>query len=101
VTRIAGTKKSAQTITKAWLYAVIPLVVRQVFLITGSMMGGGEWILQRSLVIQFIDPFLICCAVLLYLACRWTLEITKSRAIIAAFFCTFIGALGPLVEAML
>lgn len=99
--RIAGTKTPAQTITKAWLYAVIPLVLRQLFLIAGSMVGDGTWISQRSSVIQFIDPFLVYCAVLLYLACRWTLEMTRPRALLVTFFSTFIGALGLLVEALL
>lgn len=99
--RIAGAKAPAQTITKAWLYAVIPLVFRQLFLIAGSMVGDGAWISDRSSVIQFVDPFLIYCAVLLYLACRWTLEMTRLRAVLVTFSSTFIGALGPLAEALL
>lgn len=99
--RVAGTEASGRRITTAWLFAILPLVVRQVVLSVTTLVGGADWYTERAWLVQAVDPFLVWAAVLLFLACRRALGLGMTASIVVTFLSSFVGLLGPLAEAAL
>lgn len=98
LSKIFGSSAPSSLVIKAWCYAIIPLILRQVFLMVVSVIMGSEWLAGRSWLLQVFDPFLVWAAVCFYIAARSTLHLGKVRAVVLALFCSFIGAVSPLLE---
>ncbi len=96
--RLLGTDSSLKSIRAVWSYAVIPLVLRQLFYVVVVIVQGAEWLRDHAAVLGFIDPFLIATAVLLYIGSRQVLTLSRGRAFLAALLSTFIGAFGALLN---
>ncbi|WP_454084640.1 YIP1 family protein [Georgenia sp. Marseille-Q6866] len=99
--RVAGTDATVRRITTAWLFAILPLVLRQVVISGVTLVAGAEWYAERSWLVQMADPFLVWTAVLLFLACRRALGLGRTASVVVTFLSSFVGLLSPLAEAVL
>lgn len=95
--RVLGAE-SRHAVVKAWCFAAVPLIVRQIFMAVATLGLGVEWFSQRSPILQAVDPFLIWSAVLFYWAGRHTLSLSRGRAISLALLSSFVGLLGTLLS---
>lgn len=96
--RWLGARGDTAAIRAVWAYALVPLIVRQLFYLVVIAVQGVEWFRQRAGVLAFADPFMIFVAVLLYLGCRQVLDLSRRQAVLASLSATFIGALGALTK---
>lgn len=96
--RLAGARASGRLIVIGWLYAIMPLTIRQFFLGGVALIAGPEWFRDHSGVVTYVDPFLVWAAVLLYLTGVHTLSLTRPAAALIAFVCSFAGAVVALAQ---
>lgn len=94
--RVAGTRSGLPEIRSAWFYAIVPLILRQVLYVVLAAVNGAEWYAERSSIVAFIDPFVAWSAVLLFLAARRTLGLSRAASWIVCLLSSGIGLIGAL-----